>query len=351
MNSVLMKGAFLGMLGTMALLVGCGGGGGGSTFTPPAISNTPVAIDSTNQNQVANVAENGVSGAISGGLGAIGVAVEGGGQSFSAVDFVKKTVLSLGDASLASGVAGPTGLTISGSCDLAPDGTTGTSSLTTNVADFATTLAFNAGDYATISSSNCYDNIDGTTVTGSVTMTLASGSLDFNLADPLSGGLSIEISMNNVRSTEMGVTTTVHGDATLTASSGTSFSLTGNSLYLVESGGEAVHLTNFAISSTDFGSYTSTSVVATIASTTLDGVVTISTDPTNPLLEDTGASHPRAGIMTITSGTTTLTIEVIDSTYVSITLDSDSDGTPDPIVNNPATVTWTEIDNSTAIVL
>jgi hypothetical protein len=350
MNSVMMKGAFLGMLGTMVLLVGCGGGGGGgSTFTPPAISNTPVAIDSTNQNQVANVAENGVSGAISGGLGAIGVAVEGGGQSFSAVDFVKKTVLSLGDAPLASGLTGPTGLTISGSCDLAPDGTTGTSSLTTNVADFATTFAFNAGDYATISSSNCYDSLDGTTVSGSVTLTMVSGTLDFNLADPLSGGLSIEISMTNLRSTDMGVTTTVHGDATLTASSSTSVSLAGNSLYMVESGGEAVHLTNFAISSTDYVSYTSTSVNATIASTALNGVVSISTDPSNPLLEATSASHPYAGTVIVTGGTTTLTMVVQDSTTVMLYLDAD--GVPGTDAGYPVTVTWTDIDNSTAIVL
>lgn len=350
MNSVMMKGAFLGMLGTMALLVGCGGGGGSSTFTPPAISNTPVAIDSTNQNQVANVAENGVSGAISGGVGAVGAVVGGGGQSFSAVDFIKKTVLGLGDASLASGVSGPTGVTISGSCDLGPDGTTGTSSLTTNVANIETTMAFNIGDYATISSSNCYDSFDGTTVTGSVTLTMVSGTLDFNLADPLSGGgLSIQISINNLRSTEMGVTTTVHGDVTLTASSGISVSLTGNSLYMMESGGEAVHLTNFAITSTDYGSYTSTSVNATIASTEIDGVISISTDPSDPLLEDTFASHPRAGTMTITGGSTTLTMVIQDSTTVVLYLDAD--GVPGTDAGYPATVTWTDIDNSTVIVL
>lgn len=350
MRSILVKGVMFGMIGATALLVGCGGGGGGgsSTFAPPAISNTPVAIDSTNQNQVAGVAENGVSGAISGGLGAVGVVVDGGGQSFSAFDFIKKTVLDLGDAALAPGAVSPTGVTISGSCDLAPDGTTGTSSLTTNVADLQTTMAFNVGDYATISSSNCYDSFDGTTVSGSVTLTMVSGTLDLNLTDPLSGGgLSIQISMNNLRSTEMGVTSIAHGDVTLSAS-GTGVSLSGDSLYVLESGGEAVHLTNFTITSTDFGTYESITVNATIASTEIDGVISITTDPNDPLLEDTIASHPRAGTMTITGGSTSLTIVIQDSTNVVLYLDAD--GVPGTDAGYPMTVPWTDIDNSTATV-
>ena len=350
MQSVLKKVSVFGLLGATVLLTACGGGGGGgggSTFTPPAISNTPVAIDSNNQYEVASVAEDGVSGAISGGLGAVGVAVEGGDHSFSAVDFAKKTVLSLGEASLASGVAGPVGLTVSGSCDLAPDGSRGTSTLTTNVENIESTMTVNTGDYVTLSSSNCYDSFDEETVSGSVTMTLVSGSLDFNLADPLSAGLSIEISFNNVRSTYMGVTTTVHGDATITAS-GSTFSLSGDSLYMMESGGEAVHLTNFSISGTDFGTYESIEVNATIASTTLDGVISISTDPNDPLLEDKFASHPRAGTMTITGGSTTLTIVVQSSTSVILYLDAD--GVPGTDAGYPVTVTWTEIDNGGPVV-
>lgn len=349
MNAGSMKGMFFGVLGASILLVGCGGGGGGggSTFTPPNISNTPVTIDSDNQYEVAGVAADGVSGSIDGGLGAIGVVAGGNGRSFSAFDFAKKTVLSLGDVSLTAGLDSPTGVEFTENCDVAPDGSRGTITLSTNVADLQASQSLGVGDYVSMSSSNCYDAFDGETVSGSVRMTIVSGSLDFNLADPLSAGLSIAVSFNNLRSTEMGETSIVHGDATLTAS-GTSFSLSGDSLYVMTVGGEAVHLTNFAISSTDFGTYESITVDATIASTEIDGVISIRTDPSDPLLEDTFASHPRAGTMIITGGSTTLTMVIQTSTSVVLYLDAD--GVPGTDAGYPVTVTWTEIDNGAALV-
>lgn len=351
MNLVMMKGAFFGLFGSTLLLVGCGGGGGGGggeTFTPPNISNTPVTIDSNNQYEVAATAGDGITGTVEGSTGAIGVVVGGSGQPFSAFEFVEKTVLGIGDEPLESRSQTPTGLEIASSCDLAPNGSTGSSTLTTNAEDFLSTRILTAGDYVSISYSNCYDADDAETNSGKTTMSIVSGALNFNLFDPLSGTLSIAVNFENMRSAELDETSVMHGDVVMTINGG-DVSMSGDSVYVMTVGGEAAHMTNFSMSSTTTGNTETTIATYTIASTEIDGVITVRTDPSNPILQDLDADNPHAGTLIITGGATTLTMIVTSTTEVSLSLDSDSNGTPD--AGYPVTVTWTEIEDGAANVL
>jgi hypothetical protein len=148
------------------------------------------------------------------------------------------------------------------------------------------------------------------------------------------------MSFNNLSSTSGGQTNMIHGGFTI-STDGTTSSLSGTSLYFM-SGGESALLTNFNISGTTSGSGTETLRVSlTLASTTINGVINVVTDPTDPLVEDAFENHPHAGTLIITSGASTLTMEILGSTQVRLSLDSDGNGID---TGYPVDVNWTDID-------
>lgn len=345
MKSVLVKSTLLGMFAATTLLVGCGGGGGGGSFTPPEISNTPVTIDSTNQYQVADAADNGVNGAVNGTPGVLGVVINGGGSTFNAFDFAQSSLQQYAGQVVASGQAIPAGFSADTPCDTAPDGSTGSNTVSTNV-NIETVTVASAGDYLSMSFSNCYDSADGTTTNGSMKFTMVQGGLDLS-AFSLIGLTEISANFNNLRVTEGGETNVVHGGFNI-STDGTTESLTGTSLYVMKVGGEAAHLTDFTITNSTANTLTDTiSVSMTIASTDINGVITVATDPSNPLVQDISEQHPHSGILFITGSTSKLTMTIIDATNVTLELDSNGDD----VVDATANVTWTEIDNGAAAVL
>lgn len=342
MKSVLARTTFFGIVSATALLVGCGGsgGGGGSTFTPPNISNTPVTIDSTNQYEVADAAENGVGGAIDGGGGVLGVVVSGGSNSFSAFDFAESTLLKYASQAVATSQANPVGIAVSQQipCD------SGSFTISANISDPDGNILA-TGDTFSMSFDSCVDNYDGSTTSGSMSFSVVSGSLDFN-ATSITSPVEIAVSFNNLQTTEMGETDVVHGGFSM-STDGTTETLSGDSLYVLETDGEAAHLTNFNITNTTANTSTDTITVSlTIASTDIDGVISVQTASGAPLLQGMFDEHPSSGTLIITGGATTLTMVILSSTQVSLSLDSNSDGTPD--ADYPVTVTWTEIDNGAA---
>lgn len=345
MKSVFVKSAVLGMFAATTLLVGCGGGGGGGgSFTPPEISNTPVTIDSSNQYQVADAADNGVNGAVNGAPGVLGVVIDGNGSSFNAFDFAQSSLKKYaGQVTL--GQATPTGISQTEACDAAPGGATGSQTFSSNITDTSAT-SFGAGDYLSISFSNCYDSSDGTTTNGSMKFTIVQGGLNFSTSSTI-GLTEISANFNNLRVTDSGGTNVVHGGFSV-STDGSTESLTGDSLYVMVVGGEAVHLTNFTITNTTANTSTDTiSVDFTIASTDINGVITVATDPSNPLIQGITDQHPYSGTLIITGSTSKLTMIITGSN--SVTLELDSNG--DDVVDATANVTWTDIDNGALAVL
>ena len=342
MNSVMMKAAFFGMLGATALLVGCGGGGGGgagSTFTPPNISNTPVTIDSTNQYDVADAAENGVAGAVDGGGGVLGVVVSDGGNSFSAFDFAESTLLKYASKAAAASQSSPAGVSVSVTepCE------SGSINITANVSDPNGT-SLTSGDTFSMAFNSCVDT--GSTTSGSMTFSVVSGSLDFNSVS-ITSPVEISVTFNNLRTTEMGVTEVIHGDFNM-STDGTTETLSGDSLYVLETGGEAAHLTSFTITNTTANTTTDTvSVDLTIAGTDINGVIRVQTAAGAPLVQGMFEQHPSSGTLIVTGASSRLTMVITSSTEVSLYLDTDGDGLDDI---GPIPATWDEVDNGAATI-
>lgn len=363
MQSVFVKGSFLGLLGGALLLAGCGGGGGGgggSSFsftdildyggdsptelfnvapssTPSGVPTAAVTISPTNQNEVAGAAVSGVDGAIVGeAVSVLGALYARDVQSFSAFGFAEDTLFKyLGEVGAAQTAAtsAKTVLSATGPCD------SGSATFSVDVAN-PNGGSVEAGDSLTISFDNCYDSSDGSTTDGAMMIVLNSGSLDFN-ASSFSSSASISMSFNNLSSTSGSLANVIHGGFTI-STNGTTSTLSGASLYFM-SAGESALLTNFNVSGTTSGSGTDTLTVSlTLASTTINGLINVVTDPADPLVQDAFENHPHAGTLIITGGTTTLTMQALSSTQVSLSLDSDSNGTPD--TGYPVTVNWTDID-------
>jgi hypothetical protein len=331
----------LGMLALATVLVACGGSGSDSAFKAPTIASARVSIDATNQYQVADAADNGVGGAMTGGGSVLGVVVNGEKHTFSAYDFAKNSLLKFAPQAASAGLSTPLGVEISNTVNCAGGGTM---TVSVNINDPDSSM-LQAGDSFGLEFDNCVDTGDGTTSSGSLMFTVSSGMLDYSCAE-ICGTVTISVDFDNLRVTEMGKTDVVHGGLIMSVNGATS-TLSGSSLYVMETGGEAGHLTNFTITSTTSGSMEIIDVDLTIASTDINGTVTVKTDPADPLLQMTGSERPYDGTLIITGGTTVLSMDILGTTSVNLTLDANGDGMPDS--DYPLTVSWTEIDNGAAL--
>ena len=150
------------------------------------------------------------------------------------------------------------------------------------------------------------------------------------------------MSFNNLTTTSGGITSSIHGGFTL-STDGTTNSLTGTSLYYA-SGADSAQLSNFNISGTTDSAGTETMDVSlTLSSTTINGVITVTTDSMDPLVQDAFEDHPHAGTLNVVSGNTTLIMQILSSTQVSLSVDANNDGVID---EGPTTVNWTDIDSA-----
>lgn len=333
---------WLGILSTTFLLSACGGSGGsGGGFQPPAINETPVAITTTNQNSVTTTATEGISGTTGSGS-LVGVVASTGGPSFNVFDFSSTKLLGYvtrGNISGSNVVAGAV-MSQTIPCD------SGEIVISINMADTSSSV-LNTNDSATLSARNCYSSIDGTTANGSFSFTVTAGSVDMNCDSSLSTcpDVTLSVSFNQFSVNDGGTTATIHGGFTMSNSdaSGTA-SFSGTSLYLI-AGSEALHLTNFNVSTTivgsgTFGNTTSTTGNLTLAGTVIDGSISIAISDTDPILQDEFEAHPHAGTVVVTgAGGATLTIVYVDAYTVDLTLDPDGAG-PTP-ANPTVSVLWT----------
>lgn len=337
MNQLFVKSKWTGLLGTALMLVACGGSGSGnrdSSFIPPDINETPVAITVDNQNAVALTADESVSGATAGGSDfALGVVVDGGGPSTNIFNLTSTTLLDYVKQGVVAGADLPAGVVQSDTinCD------SGSITLTIDMADPNSGILV-AGDSASITVNNCTNT--GTTINGSYSLTIDSGSIDTNCASSCVDDFTSTVSFNNLRVTELGSTATIHGGITLVNSdtSGTA-SFSGTSLFLI-AGTDAIHLTDFSVSSSTTGAITSTTVNMTVAGTQINGSITIVT--TDPLLQNEFDIHPHGGTIVVTgAGGATLTIVYLNATQVELTLDPDGAGPT--LANTPVVVAWADM--------
>lgn len=341
MNSVMVKAVFLGMLGATVFLVGCGGGGGGgSTFTPPDISSALVTIGAENQEEVANVSGNGVGGSASSGgfASSVGVEVEstGGDSSRGVFDFIRGPLMERLQNTNLSGASSATGVTYEFNDACISGGSV------SSVAEIANINSFTliAGDRISFTYNNCSEY--GETINGSMALEITSGNLYIYCVECYSW--TMEGNFNNFRSTEAGeATETFHGDLIM-SHSGNTDTLSGNSLYLLEAGGDSIHMTNFNISVTTSGDMETITGSLTVASSQLNGTVTISIDSSNPLVGYVDADYPTSGTMTVTGeGGSTLIIRTISEAEVELFLDANNDGQTD--AGYPQITTWSDIES------
>jgi hypothetical protein len=318
------------------IVIACGGGGSDS-FSPPDISNTPVALSESNQNDVIDTSS--TSTTLTTGSGSIitGVVIESG-AGFNPVDFVSGKLLDYVFQGKADASTLPLGVEFNESvnCD------SGSMTISGTVSD-PNADQLSAGDTFTLSFNNCVDG--GTTVTGSVSASVSSGTV-VPLCNPFCDNFQMTINFNNLSVTDSGTTASIHGGFNMTHADSTD-TVSGSSLYLIATGSEAAHLTNFNISTVTSGSLKTSTVSLTVASTQIDGLINIETADGDPLLQYTYESHPHAGTLIITGkDNSSLTIEHLSSASVQVTLDADGDSVTDD--GYPVTVTWTEIDSAVA---
>jgi len=307
-------------------------------FTPPNINETPVAISGANQNAIALSVDEGINGTMSSSDSLVGAVVDGGSSTPSVFDFASTKLLDYVKQGAAANANLPAGITQSENfpCD------SGSITLSATVAD-PDSGNISAGDSFSMRGNNCVDNFDGTTLNGSISLTIVSGYIPFD-PECFSGcpDFSAAMSFNNFRITEGGFTAAIHGGFTLALSetSGTS-SFSGTSLFLI-AGADAIHLTDFNISSALISgdTATSSSVNITIASTLIDG--SISFETTVDIEQVIGQDHPYTGTVVVTgAGGETLTIDYVGQFAVDLTLDTDGAGATPP--NATVTVLWADM--------
>jgi len=339
MKSTYLKVGLLGALGGMALtLAGCGanldGTGTTSTIEKVAIPSAQTTITDSNQNTVVSETADSVDGTMgAGGLPLSAVVEQPGAAAFSIFDFAGGRALNMASQGIGQQQALPSALVLTMPCD------SGTATMTINVSDpSATTLQ--AGDSFTMSFSSCKDNTDGTTLNGSLTATLDSGTLEQGCGETVQGcgDVTLSMSFNDLQASGMGETVLADGGFTLTRV-GAQDTVSGSDFYLYTTG-RGVHLSNFTITSVKGQSSESVTVSMDLASTRLNGLVTIRT--TTALVTVNGDERPSSGVLEISGANSRLTVTALDPNSVQLDLDVGADGT----IDNSATVTWTDIEST-----
>ena len=330
-----------------------GGDGGGSGFIAPSISTQPVAITSANENDVASVAFDGSQGALglsSSATDIVPIAVAFNSNTTSTINLYR-TVRKIVDSAIDKQVNQTVTLSVTGaefsateSCAYQDPFTnqtvgSGSESFRARVADFNEQTgepnSFSNGDYISVSFNNC-DYGDGVVQNGSMTMTFNSNvSLADINAEVFSMNITASFSNYSMTSITSGAET-LHGTINLAFNvSGTSvsFDMSGSSFYAV-SPNESVHLTDFSFSASTDGINSSVQASFTIASTSLDGQITVVSQ-----FSSNGAGYPTSGSMAITGDNSQLVVSVNGDGTVNVTL------TVNGVVETdyPKDVTWSEL--------
>jgi len=345
--------------GAAHALFACSSGndGGGGGFVAPNISTQPVAITQDNEAVVAQAAFEGTSGGFGLGSGAPGIlgavsVAEGGNieSEFSIYNTLRQLLNNATEKRLQNtGTISVTGIqdSATASCAIQDPETgeviagSGSEQFQFNIANFDTQngqpISFTSGDYVSNTFNNC-DYGDGVIQNGTISITFNS---NVSLADMDAENFSLDVtfSFNNYSTSSADAivpdTEVLHGTINLDISvsgSAVDFDMSGTSFYAV-SPEESVKLTNFSFSASTDGINSSVRATFTIASTTLDGQITV-----NSQFASNGAD-PTAGSMTITGDNSQMVVTVISANSLSVTL------TVNGVVEGgyPKDVTWNEL--------
>jgi hypothetical protein len=189
-----------------------------------------------------------------------------------------------------------------------------------------------AGDSFSLNANNCKEGTE--TVNGSVSFTFNDNAIT-----------DISVNINNFRVADSVQTVTVHGDIRMQMDwslfdvqpDTNTITVSGSSLWFVESGGDAVHLTNYSVEvATTGGSFLINSTM-TVDSTLIDGRLVITTTGVYGL---TGGDHPTSGTIVVEGANETLTL-TLDATNVNWSFDDLSTGVGE---DDAGVVAWTVIN-------
>lgn len=333
-------------------LVACGGGGGGggggsggSGFVAPSIPSALLAIHSGNELQVANTGVNSTSGAITGTntifTSLSGSTSNGADSVFDPFELGRNLFLDYAKHTKDYELP-PTTTALISTGDTCNHG--GTYDILIDIDDPDPTTLI-AGDFFKLTFYNCINNLGDPVANGSLEFNVVSGIFDTACTD-FCGNVEISVTFDNLRIADSGANLTIHGGFAIgVTGAGSTVTLSGTSLYVIVAGGSATLLTNFQIVSTTSGTETTTGISLTLASTTIGGKITVNTDPTNLILQETSALYPHMGAIIIKGlNNSSLTLTINDITSVDFALDSDGDSVTDP--GYPMTVSWSDIVNS-----
>lgn len=324
------------LISLTAVLAACGGGGGGGGFKDPNISTTPVAITQANVDTVASSAVMAVSAGSSmtdAGSLAGGTLKPGGGSQSTMLSIVMNQVQDGVALAVNSGVqTSPTGITQSQTQQCTGGGSVTISATTSTVIN--STADLSAGDSLSLTANNCVEATE--TTNGSVTFTF--------VTDPNLAGAEISLVANNFQITDSTGTFTIHGDISLAMDSdlftfdpsNSTVTISGNSLFFIEAGGDAIKLSSYTITvATTAGVYNIIGSL-TVDSTIVGGRLTITMTAVGGSNLD---PHPTFGTITVVGANSdTLTI-TIGATDVSWELDLLGDGS----VDATGTTLWSTI--------
>lgn len=324
------------------LVAACGGGGGGggggsgsssSTITVPS---TPVGITTSNAPQVAGASTStvdAVAGAGSLGGSALGVSISDSGvprPSLSSL-VVAQVAAIAGNAPQLASLA--TGAVTSATINCSGGGSMGVSF---DDADSSTTLT--RGDTLAVTLNSCVSQ--GETLTGSlgVAVQALTGTPGSTAWSTILG-----LTFNNTTTVSGGLVSSFTGSPTLTYSvAGTTetMDLSSTSSLSGTYAGNSFVLSNFTIHQTQntaTNAYT-LSIGGTFASSLMAGSVTMST-PTP--LAGNGSAHPSSGVVKLTgAGGSSVTLTALDSTNVTLDIDSNGDG----MIDTTQSRTWATLN-------
>lgn len=307
------------------LLISCGGGGGGDGDGGQAVG-APVAITAANQTAVAGTA-----------VGAVTTMIDIGELSTQLIQALS--------AGLPRAAARGAAALVPGICQ--------TGTLDVTLTETPPVDQINVGDSAVATFSECAvpDEAGLATFNGTITFQVtrvSEASLEFP-NPPFD--VDLTFTFGNLSTTDDLGTTTIGGGFVLNLATQDGIVLntevSGSSLSLAEqssSGSFTATLTSFLLAIADnqaTGAYSIDSN-GTVSTTELGGSVTF--DTTTPL-SGSGDTRPDAGVMLIEgAGGSTLTLTVLDSSFVEMVLDEDgADGATPP--SDPETISWDQLED------
>lgn len=328
---------------TASLLVACGGGGGGgstaSSGSPgggaPGSGSTasPVALSTTNASAAAASVEDALFLATgTSGQGAaipIGVVVSGASR-FNLSDFLSTQFQTINQVK-AGVLPTPLGATTVTNISCSGGGTIGVS-----LDDIDDSGDVSTGDTFTMSFNSCQE--DGSTLNGSMSV----ANLVVTQPTPTAYTYSGSITINSLAFSDGADSGTMSGTINFAESSSDSVTVTSTlsiSSLTATLTGETLTISALSATVTEnltTGAYTLVSN-GTINSSKLGGVVTFTT-PT--ALKGFGTAYPSSGAIKISGSNSSITLTALSSTNVRLDIDSNNDGTTDSTMNS----TWAALE-------